>query len=502
MSRFNSAFKPAADVKVMINIGGCFDIPTGRYVTGRYGESILNGGLAYLTGVIGPGNMFKSTIMRWQILRALSRMFGSEGGTYDTEISVHKERVQDMADNIPEFEGEQIFETGRWTITDKTVYSGNKWFDLEKDQLKAKIENAKTWGITTPFMNHGRTENFKMLCPTFRDVDSFSDFVDDSVGKMQDEHEVGNSKMNTVFMRQGIAKKQLLMEVPALCGASNHYMSFAAHLGTKFNMDPYAPVRKQLQHIPADYKIKDVPEKFTFQMNNNWLCFNAAVLKNDKTKAPEYPRNPQDDLEGDTDLNIVWVIQTRGKSGPTGMPIGVVVSQNEGVQPELTEFHYIKSSERFGIVGSSSEKDMTNYSLALCPDVKLSRTVVRRKFKTDAKLRRALLSTSEMCQMYDQWHHLTDEFRPNPKDLYANLKAKGYDWDVLLDTRAWWAHENDERDLQPFLSTMDLIRMNLPDDHPQAYHPYWMAPKVDGKVVSNERIPKAQWKEFMVHAKK
>jgi endogenous inhibitor of DNA gyrase (YacG/DUF329 family) len=318
---------------------------------------------------------------------------------------------------------------------------------------------------------------------------------------MQEAHEVGDSKLNTIFMRQGIAKKQLLMEVPSLCGAANHYMYFAAHLGTKFNMDPYAPVRKQLQHIPADYKIKDIPEKFTFQMNNAWLCFNATVLKVDKTKQPEYPRSKDDDLEGDTDLNIVWVIQTRGKSGPTGMPIGVVVSQEEGVKPELTQFHYIKSSDRFGIEGSSSAADVQNYFLSLCPEVKLSRTSVRRKTESDPKLRAALHFTSEMCQMFDLWHWLPEEFKVSPKQLYENLKAKGYDWDVLLNTRAWWALEDDPRDLKPYLSTMDLLRMNLPDNHPQAYHPYWMAPKVDGKVVSNASIPKAEWKEFQVKQK-
>jgi len=56
--------------KVLINIGSLMDIPTGSYVTGAKGESILNGGLGMITGVIGAGNNFKSTIMHYMMLTA------------------------------------------------------------------------------------------------------------------------------------------------------------------------------------------------------------------------------------------------------------------------------------------------------------------------------------------------------------------------------------------------------------------------------------------------
>ena len=46
----------------LINVGCLFDIITGVYVRGKYGESILNGGLGMLTGIAGIGNNFKTTI--------------------------------------------------------------------------------------------------------------------------------------------------------------------------------------------------------------------------------------------------------------------------------------------------------------------------------------------------------------------------------------------------------------------------------------------------------
>lgn len=52
----------------------------------------------------------------------------------------------------------------------------------------------------------------------------------------------------------------------------------------------------------------------------------------------------------------------------------IVVSQTDGVNPELTHFNYIKENGRYGIDGSN-----IHYNLTLCPDISLSRTTVRRK---------------------------------------------------------------------------------------------------------------------------
>ena len=72
-----SRMTPAPNVKVMINLGACLDIPTGHYIQGRRGESILNGGLGFITGIVGIGNNFKSTIDRFMMLTAMARMNGS-----------------------------------------------------------------------------------------------------------------------------------------------------------------------------------------------------------------------------------------------------------------------------------------------------------------------------------------------------------------------------------------------------------------------------------------
>lgn len=465
-----AGFQAIPSVKVMINVGALLDIPTGTYLRGKHGESILNGGLGFLTGVVGIGNNFKSTIMHYQFMTAMARMGSkSTGNTYDTEINIHEWHLKQFMNRIEELNGEDIIDNGRWVITDKTIYHADEWYDILKEYMVNKRKNAKSIMRDTPFLDRNKTSLLKIIQPTFTEVDSLSEFVTQDVIRMQDDNSLGDSGANTMSMRQGLQKNRFLMETPGLAGGTYNYILMAAHIGDEFNMDPRAPVKKKLQHLPQGVKLKGVPEKFTFVMNNCWHCYNASPLRNDTTKAPEYPRHSDDALKMDTDLSSVIIRQLRSKSGPSGMATELVVSQQEGVLPSLTEFHYIKSRrgvagyDRFGIEGTQQ-----NYVLELYPECKLSRSVVRGKIDSDARLRRALNITSELCQMKELWHDMEEGLWCTPKELYADLKARGYDWNVLLDTRGWWTLDNDQHPI-PFLSTMDLLRMRK-----GLYHPYWM----------------------------
>ena len=250
------------------------------------------------------------------------------------------------------------------------------------------------------------------------------------------------------------------MVVPALAG-------FAGCLRQAIFSAKLPPPSQILAASP--YTTSDDNSKFTFLTHNCWHAFNAAPLVNQGTKGPEYPRGGSDDLPHDTDLNAVQIRNLRGKAGPSGMPVTLIVSQADGVLPSLTEFHHIRENGRYGLEGSTA-----SYALALYPDVKLQRTTVRARIDSDPLLRRALAVTSEMCQMGYLWHAQPEKYRISPKALYENLKAQGYDWNVLLATRGWWTHEPGEARELPYLSTMDLLRMSLPANDPKRYVPYWL----------------------------
>lgn len=462
-------FKTSPSVKILINIGSLMDIPTGFYLKGRHGESILNGGLGLLTAVVGIGNNFKSTLMNYMMLAAASRVIqvtDTTLNTYDTEINIHEDRLEALSYRFPPFQKRHIIGEELWTITDKTVYYANEWYEILKEFLTQKRNNVKKIEQETPFLTRDKVTLMRMPTPTFGAVDSFSEFETADVAKIQNDNELGDSGGNTIHMRQGLAKTRFLMEIPTLAGGASHYMLFTAHIGKDIPMAsgpmPAPPVKK-LQHLKHGDKLKGVTDKFTFLMSNCWHAYNAAPLINQGTKGPEYPRNPDDNNPGDMDLNIVSMRQLRSKSGPSGTVIEVIVSQSEGVLPELTEFHYIKSNDRFGIAGT-----MQHYNLELYPDCKLSRTTIRSKIDSDARLRRALNITAELCQMRNLWHHLDDGILCTPKEMYESLKEQGYDWNVLLDTRGYWCFDNDNQPV-PFLSTMDLCRMVKKE-----YRPYWL----------------------------
>lgn len=64
-------FPRAPSMRPFLNIGFPFDIQTGKYYTGKNGESILNGGLQHVTGIGGGGNLYKSTLLHFMHLTAL-----------------------------------------------------------------------------------------------------------------------------------------------------------------------------------------------------------------------------------------------------------------------------------------------------------------------------------------------------------------------------------------------------------------------------------------------
>ena len=483
-----TTFTAAPAVKILINLGSLLDIPTGFYVRGQYGESILNGGLGTLYSIVGIGNNFKSTLLHYVMLSAASKIamaHETSMSTYDTEINIHEEHLKRFADRFPNFHGEDIIQNGTWVITDKTVYYANEWFEILKAYLKSKKEQAKELTRLTPFLQRDGKSLLPILVPTFSEVDSLSEFETADVAKIKDDNELGDSGGNTIHMRQGLAKMRFLMEIPALAGSSNHFMLMTAQIGKEIQIAsgpiPQAPVKK-LQYLKNGDKLKGVTDKFTYLMSSCWHAYNGMPLTNATTKGSEYPRHSDDNTPGDTDLNIVSLRQLRSKSGPSGTVIDIIVSQSEGVLPELTEFHYLKSRGRYGLSGT-----LQNYTLDLVPEIKLSRTTIRSKIDQYPEIRRALNITAELCQMRNLWRNLDPELYCTPKELYDNLLAQGYNWSLLLKSRGWWTLENDKQPI-PFLSTMDLLRMAATTRAPKitggVYFPYWL---------NADKSPKKQW---------
>ena len=213
-----AGFTVIPPVKAMINIGACLDIPVGTYIKGKRGENILNGGLGSLTGVVGIGNNFKTTIALYMMFVAMARILNSSANEYDTEINVHEWHVRELLLAIKEFFNEDIIDSGRFEITDKTIQFGGAWWDKLKGFLQEKIKNNKQLEVFTPFINREKTDFLKIIIPTFTLVDSLSEFITEDVVKMQDANLLGDSGANTVQMRQGLLKEQDIEICPVMEG--------------------------------------------------------------------------------------------------------------------------------------------------------------------------------------------------------------------------------------------------------------------------------------------
>lgn len=461
--------KPTDPIRPFFNVGGGFDIPTGYYVTGIYGDSLLCGGIPHITGICGPGNSFKSTLSHFFKLRVLERYMPSLACDYDTEGTVNLTRIKTLAQqNAPQMLADGGFDDPeRYVLTNVEMYDGGDFFEAIKTALNERAKAGKK--IETPFIDPRTKQPIGVFPPALVNVDSFSLFQTKNVLKMQEAAEIGTSDQNMIFMRDGVAKTQMLSELPALTSRTGAQFFLTAHLGQQHSLDPRQPPEKKLAFLKADKKIKGVTEKFLFVTNNLWMCDKVQPLINDTTKAPEFPRNSEDDMRGDTDLVMIRVTNLRPKSGAAGIPMEVIASQREGILPSLTEFWNIKRINKdYGFEGNNR-----NYNLAILPEVSLSRTTVRGKIDSDPKLRRALEITSEMCQFFNIYPDIDKSIACTPKQLYDDLKAMGYDWDQLLNTRAFWTfdHYNRKQPMKP-LTTLDLLNMRA-----KLYNPWWMTEK-------------------------
>lgn len=468
--RLNQGFEPSKNIKYSFNVGSLFDIPTGYYVKGKYGESLLNGGLAFLTGVVGIGNSFKSTIIHYLVLSAVNRISQSietSISTYDTEVNISEHRLNILTRLFDYLKDKNIIANGMWAITDATVYYANEWYNRLKEffrDVKGSIKPSEY--VETPFLDRDGKTLTRILPPTFSEIDSMSRFETSNIAEIQTKNELGDSGGLMIHAQSGLAKMRFLMELPALCGKNAHYLLMTAHLGKDavIASGPFAPPPTQkLGTLKHGDKIKGVTDQFFFLITNVWHAYSATPLINQNTKGAEYPYSSEQNKVETPDLYVVRLRSLRSKNGLSNITFELIVSQTDGILASESEFHNLKNYDRFGLGGS-----VQSIKLDLLPDVSFSRVTLRETIRSNEKFRRALNITSEMCQMNYIWAPLDDDLMCTPKELYEDIIKLGYDWDILLNTRGWWTFNNDKHPI-PFLSTMDLLRMRK-----GLYHPYWL----------------------------
>lgn len=466
---FRNSVTEAPPFRPSYNVGCLRDLPTGSFQKGKRGEMICTGGMTHLMGVSGLGNVNKSTVCHDYVLTALDRYVPlAEAMAHDTEYTQSYVRWQMLAKH-PQFPNLKDVDITRWDhfmISSQGDMMGNEWFDVIKERLLSKKEARKELMLTTPFLDTrdatGKTQ-LKQFLPSILEADSLSQMNMQVAQDILDDSEVGTGKAQTVFMRAAGAKTQMFMQLPDLAAQHGGVIIFTAAMGTKIQMDAYAPNSKKLSGLSSDITFKNVPGNISQLTTDVWYIYGAVPeFNSSQDKTPKYPRDKDDNNEGDQDLQRLSIKNLRGKTGPSNTPMEFLVSQKEGLLHGLTEFHYIKGHGKFGIGGNDQR-----FFLDLYPDTTLMRTTVRGLIEADPKLARAMTLTSELLQLKLMFPEFRD-IMVSAKDLYEGIKAKGLDWDELLTTRGYWVFEEMEAGLAPFMSIVDLLQFNA-----GIKTPYW-----------------------------
>lgn len=472
LSAFSDMFAKKADpFYPMPNTGIVLDISAGHWVKGHKGQSILNGGFALFWSIGAMPNMFKSTIAAYcsaAVLRAFSRAVLH---VHDAETTMVIERMEllvrlamqyiDQTGKMPE----SLIDTGRMFFTRSVDYDATDLFDLLKTFCKKRLKEEKKRKLEIMHPDTGKP--YEYFDPIVSFWDSFSAMKAKNAVDMLAEGDVGSKDLNMLAMRVNSGKSQMVDQIPDMTAKHSFYLLATSQVGQAYELDPKKPSVKTLKMLKGEVKLKRVPENFSFATGNCYIVTHYSPMINGSGKdaMPEFPYEPGD-ADNQNDLIQVKLTNMRGKFGISGVPLPFVISQKDGLLPEMSNFIFLRDEAgRFGIINHDANNRY--YSMALTPDIKMQRTEVRQKFRQNPHCGRSALICAEMFWMFTYWTNFDQRYVCDPVELYAEIKNMGYDWNLLLSTRYWFMPIEDGESI-PYLSTMDLLRMRVGQ-----YHPYW-----------------------------
>ena len=428
------AFKPmtmnefidtAPPLRPLLNVSPIFDVITGNWENGQNGSKILNGGIMPFIAFIGEGNTFKSTIMNSVMIRVLARHPAMTLSTYETEGSFSISRMVQLASPYPDLAKEDFYTNeSRYSLTTSTDMDGEDWFNGVKKFAQMKLKEKSQIG-TTPFIDASKHDGKTLLTmpyPTGICLDSMSEFRTGASREKMDKNKIDDKEVNDYFMRAGLEKSRMITEIPQFVGRAGIFLATTAHVDDTINMTN-KPERKKLTYMRQGQDIKRVPKNFSFLTNHCW-----EIIKS----APYY------------------------KSGLSGIPMQLIVSQSQGVLWNLSHYDIIASREGLGVTRKGHSATVDFY-----PDKVLMRTTVRDILDEDEKLARAVELSCEIALMYMYKDSIDNKYRMTFEEIKQNVIDKGYDWDKVLDTRGYWLYIEEEKELnaKPYLSGFDLLRV-------------------------------------------
>lgn len=491
--------------RVRYNVIPLVDIALGRFERGKDGLTYLNGGMSKVMGFGGRGNVFKTFLMSYLSWCMFIRYRLEWLTFYDTEESAEAQRQNDVLRNVllnnghdvdplgvyiseylrrPDETPEQFFKrTGKkqtFSMSNISKLSGTNWFNewiKDPSDDREKIFKSNKQRKTTPFFNiFGEYES--VLPPWVHQCDSLSEWHSDANIKESFKADVGESESNHLSAQDYNHKAQMIQKWPILAGKSESIICFTVQITDDISMGrDMGGNDKKLDVMKGKVKLAGVPSKqITYLTNSLLIATNSKELNHDYNAATgsTTPMFPNVDAKGQmssyNDLKLTRYQQWRAKSGPTGINLYFIFSQEEGLQVGLSEWYYLKE-----VMGKSPwgwKRSGNFYSLDILPDVKFQRTTVRTDVVTDRKLARAMSITAQCCYLLNNTVRLSPDMRMSGDELFTRITELGYDWDEILEkTQDWWCFLEDAKDksfqCKETLTVWTLLEMAADKFHPK-----------------------------------
>ena len=452
MSLLSETFPESDTNTVSFNTGSLFDLATGTYDQGKDGKMYLTGGLGcQLNGIVGRNSNFKSTIATSLTMRA-ANIYNDVGMLiFDTENSVMKDRdralgmAEELSGNLDE---------------SQVVWLSGANMSLEEfdskllDHCKKKEAASKDLMIETPFLDENN-KSIMQLAPTFVFIDSLTEAYCGSEEEMMDElHSsksgLEDSKSNTVFMKDGNRKTLWTRTLRRRCEKYGLVMVVTGHYDQKMALDMYHPNPKETLFGKQDWVVKGVGSKFKFL---------SSIYA--KTEAKSLTDSAGEALYqlGNTPAQDLWEVNMyidRCKSMMAGTVTPYVCSQTTGLLNATTYYHYIRSNEYYGCLGSKQKQQ-----LRALPDLTISRNTIRQLADSNQQLRRALEITAHFCFARNNFKSKTEyDFNVDPARVFDWLNSDKQKTlkEELLNSRGYWTYKEDGKPYYSIFDVLDLLK--------------------------------------------
>lgn len=446
-------------IRPRFNVYTILDHALGEYVLGDDGLYYLNGGWAYIMAIAGRGNSFKTTLLDFCNCMIQLRYNTAWNSKYDTEISAQLARSE-MAmrsalaamnifpDRDIPIVARMIAETA-YNLAGADVLAGEVWWaTYMRDEVEGRFKDYNK-GVNvreTPFPDPVRGKNRSMLDPWIYGVDSLSEWHTGTLEQKHQKSDVGTADQNILNANDALHKANMMGRWPVVSARANFYIGFTMHMTDGMVMGGQdANTGKLLDDFKGELKFAGVPRRAVSFLTNSLLVATATgeckqqQTYNSKTGVSE-PMFPTQRSKGmassSNDLKIVRYTQFRAKSGSTGVKMDMLYSQEEGFKAGLSLWYYLKEV----LTGDYGFKRSGHfYELDVLPGVKFGRTTVRDAVDENQRLMRGLQITAGLAYMQNNWHTLEERFQITPAELYEKIKAKGWDWEEILDkTVEYW----------------------------------------------------------------